>query len=121
MTRRSMTQARKRRIHERENGLCYHCGEPVPMTGPDVRYDHVIGVWLTERDEDGDVKPAHTWCDKPKTSNDQTVIAKVKRIIARREGTRKARKPIPGQKLKSAGFYKHPTMKRSFSGQVVER
>ena len=95
--RRSMTAARKRRIHEREEGKCWHCRLPVPMTGPDVRYDHVQPLWITGDDSDDAIKPAHTTCDKPKTAIDQKTIAKLKRIIAREDGTRRPRKAIPSR------------------------
>jgi len=99
VTRRAMTKARKRRIWEANGGVCYHCKEPVDMFGPDVRYDHRIGVWLTERDEDDDVSPAHTWCDAAKTAEDQGRIAKVKRLI--KKGVGQPRKP---SRIKSRGF-----------------
>jgi len=114
VTRRAMTKARKRRIWEAHDGLCYHCGEPVDMFGPDVRYDHRIGVWFTERDEDEDVSPAHTWCDAPKTSSDQTKIAKTKRLI--KKGLGQPRKP---SRLKSAGFDKR--LRKKMDGTVVRR
>jgi 5-methylcytosine-specific restriction enzyme A len=95
--RRPMTEARKRRIWAAAGGVCYHCGEPVPMLGPDVRYDHVVQIWITRRDEDADVSPAHTTCDKPKTAADAKVRAKIKRILARQDGTRRERKPIPSR------------------------
>lgn len=116
MTRRAMTKARKRRIHERENGLCYHCLQPVPMFGPDVRYDHVIGVWITQRDLDEDVKPAHTTCDAPKTAADQGVIAKVKRLQIKNDPER--RRP---PRMRSRPFSRHPTLKRTMDGKVVPR
>ena len=104
--RKSMSEARKRRIWAAAGGVCYHCGEPVPMLGPDVRYDHVIQIWITRRDDDADVSPAHTACDAPKTANDAKIRAKIKRLIAREDGTRKPRKAIP-----SRGF---PTVSRPF-------
>jgi len=100
--RRAMTKARKARIWARDGGVCYHCGLPVPMLGPDVRYDHRVGVWLTERDEDDDVSPAHTTCDRDKTRADLSRIAKVKRI----------------QKKSNPETRKPPTMRsRGFGGQ----
>ena len=114
MTRRAMTKARKRRIWEANGRICYHCGEPVEMLGPTVRYDHRIGVWLTERDEDDDVSPAHLWCDKPKTAEDQGRIAKVKRLI--KKGAGQPRKP---SKLQSRGFDKR--LRKKMDGSVVRR
>lgn len=122
MTRRAMTRARKRRIHEREGGLCYHCRLPVDMFGPGVRYDHRIGVWLTQRDEDADVFPAHTACDAPKTAADQGIIAKVKRIIRKADpATRKPSRMRSRPFGPSACFQTNPTMKRCLDGKVRPR
>lgn len=107
-----MHEARKRRIWEREGGLCYHCSEPVPMLGPEVRYDHVVGIWFVQQDEDADVFPAHTTCDAPKTAADATRRAKTKREMNMRVGA--PRKPStmrsrpfpkgPKRKIQSRGF-----------------
>lgn len=99
--RKSMHLARKRRIHERDNGLCWLCRLPVEMTGPGVRYDHRNPLWITQDDSDEGISPAHTACDAPKTKIDQTIIAKVKRII--RKADPEARKP---SRMKSRGFQK---------------
>lgn len=125
MTRRAMTSARKRRIHQRENGVCYHCGEPVEMFGPGVRYDHRVGVWIAQADEDADVFPAHTACDKPKTAADQAVIAHIKRLIRKadrnlRRAGKRAIQNRPFQKAFSRSL-RHPRLKRTVSGRVVER
>lgn len=101
--RRPMTLARKRRIHGRHDGKCGLCGKAVPLTGPNVRYDHEPPIWITLRDIDEDVRPLCLDCDKPKTANDQGVIGKVKRLISKAAGTwRPNRKRIPaGRKLQS--------------------
>lgn len=100
MTRRAMTKARKRKAHDRANGVCWWCDAPVEMFGPTVVYDHRIGVWLTERDEDEDVWPLHfAPCNKLKTAQDATTRAHVKAMKARHDGTRRER-----PKIKSPGF-----------------
>lgn len=115
MKRRPMTAARKRRIHEAAEGRCYHCGEPVPQSGPGVRYDHVIALWIKGDDSDDAIRPAHTSCDKPKTAKDIRVIAKIKRIHRRGNGERKPSR-LRGRKLA-----RHPTLKRGFDGKVKSR
>ena len=78
-----MTPARKRRIHEGQNGLCgCGCGDPVSLSGPDVRYDHTIPFWLRpDLDYDGpNVKAVRVTCDAPKTyGEDIPRIAKTTR------------------------------------------
>lgn len=77
--RRSMTPARKRRIHERENGLCGRCKEPVPMFGPEVEYDHYSQIAISCDDTDENVFPLHVDCHKAKTASDAKARAKVER------------------------------------------
>lgn len=114
LVRRAMTLARKRRIWTANEGRCWLCNEPVEMTGPGVRYDHRIGLWITQRDRDDDVSPSHTACDRPKTRKDLRVIAHLKRLIARREG-----KVRPKRKIASPGFDKR--LSRKMDGSVEPR
>lgn len=100
--RRQMTPARKRRIWERDEGKCWRCGEPVPMDGPEVRYDHRIPHWIAGDDSDDAISPSHTaTCDKTKTAQDQKDIAKIKRLI--RKADPETRKP---PQMRSRGFQK---------------
>lgn len=116
--RRPMTIARKRRIHGAHDGLCGLCGDPVPLTGPLVIYDHEPPIWVSLRDVDGDVRPLCIPCDKPKTANDKGVIAHISRIIRKAAGTwRPNRKRIqsrgfqkggPKRRIQSRGFSRRP-------------
>lgn len=110
--RRAMTPARKRRIHTAWNGLCWYCQLPVPMFGPGVVYDHVYGLWIKGSDDDADIGPIHAFtCNKVKTANDITVIAKIKRLIV---GPKVSKRTITGR-----GFQTDLT--RRFDGTVVRR
>lgn len=100
--RRSMTQARKRRIWDRENGLCGRCKLPVPMTGAEVEYDHYSQIAISCDDTDENVFPLHVDCHKAKTASDATVRAKVERIRLKNIGEFPA-SPTP---LRSGGFRK---------------
>jgi len=87
------------------------------MAGPDVEYDHEIAIWLGGPDDDGpNMRPLHrSPCHrKVKTPRDAKVIAKVKRLIARNEGTRR-----PRQAIKSQGFNKR--LRRKMNGRVEKR
>lgn len=123
--RRAMTPARKLRIWTRQEGRCgCGCGDPVPLSGPGVRYDHTIEFWLRpDLDDDGpNVKALRTECDKPKTygkGGSISRIAKTKRQSKMRLDVPRepAKKPIksqgfrkdgPRQKIKSRGFPKRP-------------
>lgn len=121
--RRAMTPARKRRIWTAWEGKCWFCRQPVEVEGPTVIYDHVGTLWIKGSDADDDIGPIHAApCNKIKTAADLKKIAKIKRIIAREDGTRRERPPIPsrpfGDQHRSMS---HPTLKRTMSGKVVSR
>ena len=118
----SLHEARKRRIWERVNGICWLCSEPVPMTGPDVQYDHRNVHWISLDDSDANLFPMHKACHALKTNkgvggqlSDKARISKVKRLIQTEDGTRRERVKIPSRGLS------HPTLKRTFSGKVVPK
>lgn len=76
----AMTPARKRRIWEREKGKCWMCGQAVPESGPDVRYDHKVPLELGGADDDHNLYPLHTKpCDELKTKADRARIDKMRR------------------------------------------
>lgn len=109
--RRAMTPARKRRIWMREGSLCWHpnCRQPVPMTGPDVRYDHLGVLWITGDDSDEAIKPAHTSCDAPKTAADQGKVAKIKRLIRGNDPEARAARQAKKRPIPNRGFQKPKT------------
>lgn len=115
----AMTEARKIRIWNRENGICRICKKPVPHKGPGVRYDHYSPFWISRDDSDENLFPLHTACDAEKTYKaDLPTISKIKRQ-SRKFGVDfdpEAKKP---SRLRGRGFDK--TKKRTFSGKVVER
>jgi len=114
--RKSMTYARKRRLWEAAHGACMHCQEPVPMTGPQVRYDHIVALELGGSDDDANIAPIHRHpCDEIKTANDLRAIGKVRRLRARDDGSRRERKRIPGKPLSDR------SLTRGFNGKVRPR
>lgn len=99
--RRAMTPARKRRIWKAWDEKCWFCRMPVPEAGPEVVYDHVIGLWLKGSDADGDIGPIHAEpCNKLKTAADLKRIAKTKRQKLKNDGDF----PPSPSRLKSRGF-----------------
>lgn len=107
----SMTQARMRRIWEREGGICWFCTKPVPMRGLGiVTYDHRIPFEIIGHDGDENIYPIHRDpCDKLKTAADQAKIAKVRRQSGKKGQA--ARRAKNGSQLKSRGFEKGPKRK----------
>lgn len=101
--RRPMTAARMKRIWEREDGICWMCGQVTPMRGAGVRYDHKIPLELGGTDDDAAIFPLHTDpCDKLKTNADRQRIDKARRQARekgpQREGREKpkmASRPFP--------------------------
>jgi 5-methylcytosine-specific restriction endonuclease McrA len=109
--RKAMTKARRLRLYLACNGRCV-CGVKVPMAGTVI--DHRIPLWMGGADDDANLRFLCPACDKPKTAKDKGDIGKVKRLIAREDGTRRPRKAI-----QSKGFDKTKT--RRFDGSVVTR
>lgn len=122
VSRASMTPARKRRIHKMRDGLCGDCGQPVPVLGKGVVYDHRGVLWITGDDSDEAIWPLHKACDQVKTPRDLRTVAKIKRLI--RKADRETRK---ASSLRGRPFSKQhrplgsKTLKRSFTGAVVAR
>jgi 5-methylcytosine-specific restriction endonuclease McrA len=113
--RKAMSDARKRRIWEREGGKCWMCGQVTAMTGPEVRYDHRIPIELSGSEDDSNVFPLHREpCDRIKTKADAAKIAKMRRLRKKRDPD--TRKPSV---MKSRGFDK--TVKRRLNGTVERK
>jgi len=102
--RRSMTPARKQRIWDREGGLCKRCGEPVPMTGAEVEYDHYSQIAISQDDTDENVFPLHVDCHKAKTAADAKIRGKVERQRLKHIGEY----PASPFKIRSGGFRRRP-------------
>ena len=99
--RRAMTPARKARIHAMRDGKCWMCGKPVPVSGPDVIYDHKMPLELGGTDDNSNVWPLHREpCDKLKTAADRKRIDKAKRL------DRKFSNPLPTSCFQSRPFPK---------------
>ena len=107
----SMGKARRLRLYLACNGRC-ECGAKVPMAGTVI--DHRIPLFMGGADDDANLRFLCASCDRVKTSGDLKGCAKVRRIIAREDGSRRPRPPIP-----SRGFDKSKTKK--FNGEVVAR
>lgn len=92
----SMTDARKRRIHAMRKGICWMCTSPVPVLGPQVRYDHRRPLEMQGTDDDSNLWPLHREpCDRIKTAADKTAIARAKRLAG--ETCQGPTKPIPSR------------------------
>ena len=109
--RKAMTKARRLRIYLACNGRCI-CGVKVPMAGTVI--DHEITLWMGGADEDANLRFLCRDCDRVKTAGDTGNRAKVKRIIARENGTRRERKPI-----KSAAW--NTRLRKKMNGTVEVR
>lgn len=87
-----MSKTRASRIIDRFGGKCAKCFGPGPF-----EIDHPLTLWMGAPDEDAECEPLCQACHAKKTAQDATDRAKVKRIIAREDGTRRERRPIPGR------------------------
>jgi 5-methylcytosine-specific restriction protein A len=105
------TRKIRRLAWDRCGGRCEGCGsslQPGRFT-----YDHRIADWLGGDNSLENCNVLGFCCDKPKTANDQGVIAKVKRIRDRRIGALTSKRPMPGSR--ASGF------KKRMDGTVVRR
>jgi hypothetical protein len=103
--RKAMTPARKRRIHKARDGKCWMCGKPVPVDGPEVRYDHRLPLDLGGSDDDANIWPLHRDpCDRLKTAADQQRIWKARKQAAKHRLDREP--PKTRTPLRSRGFQK---------------
>lgn len=82
-----------------QNGRCgCGCGVKLDPMGEGVVDEHVIPLEIREQANALDNRSLYRKpCAARKTKGDITTIAKVKRIVAREDGTRRLRKPIPAK------------------------
>lgn len=93
-----VSDAQKARVHAANKGKCWVCGADVPVSGPNVQYDHVIERALTGRDDDDALAPICTTpCHAQKTAKFLTTVAHVKRMGAKHRGETKPKRKIPSQ------------------------
>jgi 5-methylcytosine-specific restriction endonuclease McrA len=91
-----MTPARRYRIWRAADGYCEHCG--IFFELDEVEIDHRIAWWISHDDSDTNLRVLCIPCHRgQKTPEDQGIIAKLKRLIARKDGTRRERKEIPSK------------------------
>lgn len=110
--RKTFSKKDRARIFMQHDGICGISGVKI---GPndDWQIEHRIPLAMGGTNEDENLYPALVEPHKSKTKQDVKAIAKVKRIEARLNGTRRARKPIPSQGFqKPTGRYQWP--KRPF-------
>ena len=108
-----MNATRRARIIGRFDGKCADCSGPGPFI-----IDHPAILWMGAPDEDEDCRPLCATCDGKKTPGDLKRIAKVKRIIAREDGTRRPRKPIPSRPMSKTN---RPIPSRPFPKRQKDR
>lgn len=93
--RKPLTGAKRAAFFEAHGGVCYLCGEKIGPTEP-WDDEHVIDRWTSADDSLSNRRPAHRLgCHPKKTAADAKARGKIKRIIAREDGTRRARQAIP--------------------------
>ncbi len=93
--RKPMTPKQRVEFFARHGGVCWICKEKI---GPTEDWDdeHVIDRWTSADDSLENRRPAHRLgCHPAKTKADAKVRGKIKRIIAREDGTRRPRQAIP--------------------------
>lgn len=109
----ALTKAQKITFWNRENGICWWCGKPVAALGLGVEYDHKSARELSANDDPSNLFPMHARpCHERKTlDEDRPAITKAHR-------QEKLTRP---REMKRTGFRKHPNLKRTVDGRVVNR
>lgn len=114
-----ISDAMKRRVWDRDGGVCYLCGEPVPIDGPSVEWEHRLprGLLGEMADREENLSPAHKACHAIKTKADIARIAHAKRQEKLTRPKEPSRRPIrsrgfqtdgPKRKIQSRPFPKRP-------------
>lgn len=91
--RKAMTPARRLRVFNAAEGRCQcGCGEKLR---PDWEVEHRIPLSMAGAEDDANLEAWNAVCHQRKTSGEAPKRAKVARIIAREDGTRRQRQAIP--------------------------
>lgn len=93
------------------------CGKS--LFGIDIAYDHITPLWAGGKNNPENWQALCCACHQIKTNIETEQRAKADRQAGRKG--QQARRKKNGSKMQSAGFYKHPTKKRTISGRVVDR
>lgn len=112
MTRR-MSTTRRAAIFAAHDGVCHLCGEKIDGTREKWDAEHIVPYALTRDDSDENLAPAHVSCHRKKTPEDQTRIAKAKRVAAKHQGAHRPKAVLPGSRASK--------WKRKIDGTVVRR
>ncbi len=86
MKRKRLSTARKVALFLSAGGICHLCGGKIVGKW---EVEHVVALAMGGADDESNMRPAHKVCHSPKTSTDLGLIAKVKRLEARRLGITK--------------------------------
>lgn len=110
--RRVLTRRETIELAVRQAGYC-GCGCNVKLNAltEGVTDEHVIPLAKGGTNDLANRELWRTPCAIEKTKGDRSSDAKVKRIEARQNGTRRERQKIPGAKLQSGGFGGGPSKK----------
>ena len=82
-------------IMDLQGGLCRRCKCLLDAIGVKFEVDHRIALALGGTNERTNLEALCVPCHAKKTARDLKAIAKVKRILARADGTRRPRRKIP--------------------------
>lgn len=101
--RKEFSKKTRAEVFLRANGLCEKCGAKLKVG--EGEYDHIVADWLGGDNTASNSALLCTPCHRgvgAKTADDQRIIAKVKRVAAKHNGTF----PPSKAKLRSRGFCK---------------
>lgn len=95
-----LTDEQKAAVHRAHEGLCCICGQPVPMYGPEVQYDHKLERWERVDDSLDNMGPAHTVpCHARKSAQKTAERAHVDAMGRKHAGEKKPGKKWPSRPM----------------------
>lgn len=92
---------------------CHICKMAIDVEISTWEAEHIVPFALGGKDDPENLAPVHWGCHKPKTGGDITMIAKGKRVQAKRFGVKRSKRPMMGSKR--SGW------KKKMSGAVERR
>lgn len=105
----------RQRCYDRENGICYLCGQPIAATDG-FELDHQEALILGGTNAEANLYPVHKACHAAKTKMDVKVKAKIARVRQRHTGARQparklqSRNTFPGRKAPAINKTKLPPL-----------
>lgn len=75
----AVTPAQRRRVWERDQGICHLCGDPVPFEAMEA--DHLIRPVDGGTNEDSNLRAAHRYCNRARGGREVRHIHRARSVV----------------------------------------